>query len=153
VHCNAIDFKTPSTAMESGLVSTTTFVVNLRLLKDGMQLHEGLSMDDFPVNTSSNTKAFFDAVQRRDLRDLPYYLPVTSTATERLKEHTQLRLSHRVYIIDGADMPSQFKLPYVIHWNYSEGVALRALVVTNAIVELPLSHLSRVSLLAQNRAF
>ena len=33
-------------------------------------------------------------------------------------------------------MPSQFHLPFIIHWNYSGGMALRALVVTKDI-ELP----------------
>ena len=126
---------TPSTAMAS-VSGTTAFVVNRPLLREGMQLHEALSMDDFLVNTSSNTQAFFDAVKRRDLHDLPYYLPTAQTATERLTEDTRVRLNNQIYIID-VDLPSELALPFVIHWKADRGVPLRALVVTDIIANLP----------------
>jgi hypothetical protein len=48
-----------------------------------------------------------------------------------------MRVNRRVYIINDVAMPSQFHLPFVIHWNYSAGgMALRALVVTEDI-QLP----------------
>jgi len=123
----------------------TAFVVNLPLLREGVQLHEGLSMDDFPVNTSSNTQAFFDAVKRRDLHDLPYYLPTAQTLTEQLTEDAKVRLQNQIYIID-VDLPSKLALPFVIHWKAERGVPLRALVVTNIIANLPVPHQTRVTL-------
>jgi len=128
--------------MASGMVSTTAFVVNLPLLRPGTILHEALVADGFPVDTSLDVSTWFEEVTLARLThsDLPEFVPITSTATEELTEHTRMRVNHRVYIINDVAMPSQFHLPFVIHWNYSAGgMALRALVVTKDI-QLPVLH-------------
>jgi hypothetical protein len=128
--------------MASGMVSTTAFVVNLPLLRPGTILHEALVADGFPVDTSLDVSTWFEEVTLARLThsDLPEFVPITSTATEELTEHTRMRVNHRVYIISDVAMPSQFDFPFVIHWNYSYGgMALRALVVTKDI-QLPVLH-------------
>ena len=78
------------------------------------------------------------AVASLRFRDLPEYVPTTSTATEEIKEYTKMRVMNRVYIINIApDSLTERDLPFVQHWNYAEGVPLRALVVTQAIHNLP----------------
>ena len=127
----------PYAAMASGLVSTTAFVVNLPMLRPGAILHEPLVVDGLPVDTPLDVSTWFEEVTRLTHRDLPEFVPITSTATEELTEHTRMRVNHRVYIINDVAMPSQFGFPFVIHWNYSYGgMALRALVVAKDI-QLP----------------
>jgi hypothetical protein len=121
------------------MVSTTAFVVNLPLLRPGTILHEALVDDGFPVDTSLDVSTWFEEVTLARLThsDLPEFVPITSTATEELTEHTSMRVNHRVYIINDVAMPSHFDFPVVIHWNSSYGgMALRALVVTQDI-QLP----------------
>jgi hypothetical protein len=130
------------------MVSTTAFVVNLPLLRPGTILHEALVADGFPVDsTSLDVSTWFEEVTRLTHRDLPEFVPITSTATEELTEHTIMRANHRVYIINDVAMPSQFDFPFVIHWNYAYGgIALHALVVTKDIQLPVLDYQPRFSL-------
>ena len=105
----------PPAAMASGMVSTTAFVVNLPMLRPGTILHEALVADGFPVDTSLDVSTWFEEVTSLTHRDLPEFVPITSTATEELTEHTKMRVNQRVYIINDVAMPSQFHLPFVIH--------------------------------------
>ena len=99
-----------------------------------------------PVDTSLGVSTWFEEVTRLTHRDLPEFVPITSKVTVELTEHTQMRVTQRVYIINDVAMPSQFHLPFVIHWNYSGGMALRALVVTKDIQLPVLDYQPRFSL-------
>ena len=120
IHCGVFRYcferiAPPYAAMASGLVSTIAFVVNLPMLRPGTILHEALVADGFPVDTSLDVSTWLEEATRLTHRDLPEFVPITSTATEELTEHTQIRVNHRVYIINDVAMPSQFHLPFVIH--------------------------------------
>ena len=122
--------------MASSRVSATAFVVNLPKLKPEECLYTALSEDEFPAD-SLVAATFFVAVATLMLRDLPEYVPTTSTATEEITEHTKMRVSNRVYIINVALELPEHELPFVQHWKYADGMPLRALVVTKAIHNLP----------------
>ena len=57
----------------------------------------------------------FEEVTRLTHRDLPKFVPIASTASDELTEHTLMRVHRRVYIINDVAVPSQFHLPFVIH--------------------------------------
>ena len=121
--------------MASSKVSTTAFVVNL---PNEECLYTALSEDGFPASDSLAASTFFVAVATLMLRDLPEYVPTTSTATEEIREYTKMRVLNRVYIINIAlHTRTEHDLPFVLHWKYADGVPLRALVVTQAIHNLP----------------
>ena len=69
----------------------------------------------FPVDTPLSVSTWLEEVTRLTHRDLPEFVPIISTVTEELTEHTQMRVNQRVYIINDVAMPSQFHLPFVIH--------------------------------------
>ena len=122
-------------AMASGLVSTIAFVVHLPMLRPGTILHEALVDDGLPVDASLDVSTWLEEATRLTHRDLPEFVPVTRTATEALTEHTKMRVNQRVYITNYVAMPSQFHLPFVIHWNYSGGMALRALDIKLPVLD------------------
>ena len=99
------------------MFSTTALVVNMPLLRPGTILHEALVAEGFPVETSLDVSTWFEEVTLARLThsDLPEFVPITSTATEELAEHTRMRVIQRVYIINDVAMPPQFHLPFVIH--------------------------------------
>ena len=70
--------------MAPGMVSTTTFVVNLPMLRPGTILHEALVVDGVPLDTSLGVPTWFEEVTRLTHRFLPEFVPITSTATEEL---------------------------------------------------------------------
>ena len=124
--------------MAAGTISATAFVVNLPLLERGKCLHEALTDDGYPTGGSLVASAVWMAVASLRFRDLPEYVPTTSTATEEIREYTKMRVMNRVYIINIApDSLTERDLPFVQHWKYADGVPLRALVVTQAIHNLP----------------
>ena len=51
----------------------------------------------FPVDTPLDVSTWFEEVTRLTHRDLPEFVPITSTVTEELTEHTQMRVNQRVY--------------------------------------------------------
>ena len=109
--------------MAAGTISATAFVVNLPLHERGKCLHEALTDDNYPADSSAAAAAVWMAVASFRFRDLPEYVPTTSTATEEIREFTKMRVMNRVYIINiDINTLTEHDLPFVLHWNIADGV-------------------------------
>ena len=122
------------------MASATAFVVNLPQLRPGVLLSDALTEDGFDSSGSPRASAFFTAVEHSGMRDLPEYVPITSTPTEMITEDTIMRVTNRVYIFNLTLPLQNQELPFVEHWQYSDGVPLRALVVKPEIQNLQETH-------------
>jgi hypothetical protein len=135
------------------MASATAFVVNLPQLRRGVLLCNALTEDGFDSSRSPRASAFLTAVEHAGMRDLPEYVPITSTPTETITEDTRMRVANRVYICNVTLMLQEQELPFVQHWQYSDGVPLRALVVRKEIQNLPETHLAHKRVVLQNYVY